>query len=267
MQFAQRLLSTRGGTIGLSIMAAVLAAVILLAYLHRYRQSVRDSGVPVTVLVAKSLIEKGTSGDVIANQDLYSVSSQPKGEVSDGAITDPATLKGRVASADIYPGEQLTVAKMATASTGSLANRLSADQRAVSVPVDAAHGMLGEVQAGDHVDVYAGFNVQRIGAGGVPDESSPTRPVLKLLVSDALVLNAPEAGARGIGGGGKTSLTLRLNDREAAAVAFASENGAVWTVLRPRANAAPTSPDLVSLETVLLGVPPVAVYRSLGGRQ
>jgi pilus assembly protein CpaB len=248
-------------------MAAVLAAVILLAYLHRYRQSVRDSGVPVTVLVAKSLIEKGTSGDVIANQDLYSVSSKPKGEVSDGAITDPATLKGRVASADIYPGEQLTLAKLSAATTGSLANRLNADQRAVSVPVDGAHGMIGQIEAGDHIDIYAGFNVQRVGSSGVPDPSAPTRPVLKLIATDILVLNAPEAGARGIGGGGKTALTLRLDDREAADVAFAADNGTLWTVLRPRANAAATSPDIVSAETLLLGVSPVAVYRSLGGRR
>ena len=89
MQFAQRLLSTRGGTIVLSAMAAVLAGVILLTYLHRYRESVKESGVAVTVLTAKSLIDKGTSGDIIASEGLYDVTSQPKSEVADGAITDP----------------------------------------------------------------------------------------------------------------------------------------------------------------------------------
>ena len=67
----RKTLSTRGGTIAVSAVAAALAAVILVAYLHRYRDSVRNSGVPVTVLVAKGLIEKGTSGDIIASQDLY----------------------------------------------------------------------------------------------------------------------------------------------------------------------------------------------------
>ena len=52
----------------------------------------------------------------------------------------------------------------------------------------------------------------------------------------------------------------------AAKLAFASDNGILWAVLRPRANAAPTSPDIVTLETVLFGVPPAAVVRSLGGR-
>ena len=62
MQYAQRLLSTRGGTIILSVLAGILAAAILVAYLHRYRASVRDANVPVAILTAKSLIQKGTPG-------------------------------------------------------------------------------------------------------------------------------------------------------------------------------------------------------------
>jgi len=69
VQWAQKLLSTRGGTIALSVTAAVLAGVILLTYLHRYRESVNASGADVTVLVAKNSISKGTSGDIIAAQD------------------------------------------------------------------------------------------------------------------------------------------------------------------------------------------------------
>ena len=98
MQWAQKLLSTRGGTIALSVMAAVLAGVILLAYLHRYRESVNEASTEVTVLTANGLIKKGTSGDVIASENLYGVSEQAKGDVADGAITDPAALKGRVAT-------------------------------------------------------------------------------------------------------------------------------------------------------------------------
>jgi len=109
-------------------MAAVLAGVILLTYLHRYRESVKESGTAVTVLVAKSLIDKGTSGDIIATEDLYEVTSQPKSEVQDGAITDPATLKGRVAAADIFPGEQLTAAKLAVSTSTSLSNSITGDK-------------------------------------------------------------------------------------------------------------------------------------------
>jgi pilus assembly protein CpaB len=268
VQAAQRLLSTRGGTIAVSAVAAALAAVILVAYLHRYRDSVRNSGVPVTVLVAKGLIEKGTSGDIIASQDLYQVSTLPKGEVVDGAITDPATLKGRVTTADVFPGEQLTAANLETGGATSLANRITGDERAVTIPIDAAHGMAGNISAGDHVDIYAGFNVKKLKADGTPDTAAAERPVLKLLVADVLVLEAPDEGSAAIGAGGsKTQLTLRMGDQDAASTAFAADNGILWAILRPKVNADTTSPEIISLETVLFGVPSVAVVNSLGGHK
>jgi Flp pilus assembly protein CpaB len=266
MQFAQRLLSTRGGTIAVSILAAVLAAAILITYLHRYRSSVRQSGVPVSVLVANGVIEKGTSGEVIANEDLYRVTTFPKGEVSDGAITDPDALKGSIAKADVFPGEQLTSAKFTTNEAGSLANRITADQRILTLPFDSAHGMIGQIAAGDRIDVYAGFNVRRLGADGRPEPGVAERAVLKLIVSDVQVLDVPKAGSGGIGGS-KARLTIRASDEDAAKMAFTADNGILWAVLRPRANASPTSPSIVSVETVLFGIPPVAVERSLGARR
>ena len=58
MQFAQRLLATRGGTIAVSGVAAVLAAIVFVAYLQRYRTSLKSASAPVTVLEAKNFIEK-----------------------------------------------------------------------------------------------------------------------------------------------------------------------------------------------------------------
>ena len=268
MQFAQRLLSTRGGTIALSVMAAVLAGAILLAYLHRYRESVNAASTHVTVLTANGLIKKGTSGDIIASENLYGVSEQAQGDVVDGAITDPAALKGRVATEDIFPGEQLTASKLAVSTSASLSNQITEDERAVNIPVDATHGMLGQIEVGDHVDLYAGFNVQAVGSNGVQDASTPSRPVLKLLVPDVLVLGTPSSSSGGLGGGSnsKSMLTLRLNDKDAAGAAFTAENGVLWVTLRPRANAEAPSPDIVSVETVLFGVPPVKVEKQLGAK-
>jgi Flp pilus assembly protein CpaB len=267
VQWAQKLLSTRGGTIALSVTAAVLAGVILLTYLHRYRESVKESNADVTVLVAKSIIDKGTSGDIIASQNLYELTTQQKSEVQDGAITDPATLKGRVATADIFPGEQLTAGKLGVSAITSFSDRITGDERAVNMPVDAAHGMIQQLQPGDHIDLYGGFNVQAIARNGVVDPSSPSKPVLKLIVPDVQVLGIPSTGSGGISSGtGKTMLTLAMTDQEAADSAFTAENGVLWVALRPRANADAPSPNLVSIETLLFGVPAVKVYKSLGGR-
>ncbi len=57
--------TTRRGSLLVGAAAAVLAGIILLAYLHSYRNSVNSGAAPVSVLVAKNLIQKGTPGDII----------------------------------------------------------------------------------------------------------------------------------------------------------------------------------------------------------
>lgn len=266
MQLAQRLLSTRGGTFAISAAAALLAAAVFIAYLHRYRDSVNSSNQPMTILVSKGLIEKGTPGNVVGSEGLYQVTSTPKDEVLDGAITDPDLLRGRLATEDIYPGQQLTVSQFTATGADAIGNRLTADQRAISVPIDAAHGLIGKVQTGDRVDVFGGFNVKRLNPDGSPDPDAAERPVLKLIMEDVTVIDAPELAAGGFARTEKSELTLRVTDEQAAELAFASDNGKVWIILRPKANAKATAPDIVTLETVLFGAPPVSIVKSLGGR-
>src|SRR5438128_158661 len=101
---SHKLFTTRRGTITLGIVAAALAGIVLLVYLNQYRNSVDSGGQPISVLVAKSLIQKGTPGAVVGSTGLYQVGSIPRNEVKSGAFVDPKTLTGKVATADIYPG-------------------------------------------------------------------------------------------------------------------------------------------------------------------
>ena len=105
---------SRGWTLALGIAAAALAAILLIAYLVQYRSSVNSSTEPTPVLVAKSLIPKGTSGTVIAEKGLFQAATLPKDDLKVGAISDPAYLNGRVAVADIFPGQQITTADVST---------------------------------------------------------------------------------------------------------------------------------------------------------
>jgi Flp pilus assembly protein CpaB len=177
-------------------------------------------------------------------------------------------LRGRVAVDDIYPGQQLTTADFSTTTTDAIATKISADQRAVSIPLDTAHGLIGHVRAGDHVDILGGFNIARVDRNGTPMQSGgAARPVLKLLMEDILVLTVPAEAAGGIGGGGRdATFVLRLTDQQAAELAFASDNGKIWFSLRPQSGAKAAAPSFVTLETLLLGVKPVTVVKSFGGR-
>jgi Flp pilus assembly protein CpaB len=212
------------------------------------------------------VIQKGTPGDVVGSTGLYQPSEVLRSNLKDGAFVDPTSLHGRVAAEDIYPGQQLTASDFAVASPTAIENKLSKFQRAITLPLDAAHGMIGQVQAGDHVEVLGGFQVQRINPDGTPAPNAATRPLLRVLVSNALVLAAPGSAGGGLGNNAK-SVVLRVSDRQAAELAFASDNGKVWVILKPPTGARAAAPSLVSLETILLGVQPIRVLRSFGGRR
>jgi Flp pilus assembly protein CpaB len=265
MQVVQKMLSTRGGTIALGGVAALMSAFVLLLYLNQYRSSVNADSEPVTVLVARTLIEKGMPGDVVGLRRLFESDQAPKSQIKDGAITDPATLRGRVAVEDIYPGQQLTVTDFGV-TTDALGARLAGKHRAIAVPLDSARGMVGKVEPGDRVDVLAGFNV--LAAGG----TGQGRPVVKVIMQDALVLDAPATTNAGVGTVNQTAnVVLRVNRDQAVEIAWAVDNGKVWVVLRPRAGAPPTRPGVVTAESLLTGVKPVTVYgqvrRLVGGRR
>ena len=231
----------------------MIAAGILLVAMSRYRHNVDTSGNQETVFVASGLIQKGTSGDAIASGQLFTSTSVAVKQASTGAIADAAQLRGKVAVADIYPGQQLTASDFAT--TGGLAAQLGANQRAITVTLDQSHGMVGEVHNGDHVDVYAGINLDP-GTGR-------TQPLVRLLMSNVQVLQAATAGSGGLGASQNPSnqfsnITLNVNDSQAGALAYASDNGKLWLVLRPANATSTTPPATTTAQSLLLGSKPVS---------
>jgi hypothetical protein len=67
-----------------------------------------DETAPTPVLVANRTIEAGTSGMIVAREQMYTATTIPKKEVLEGAIADPTFLRGRAAAVQILPGKQLT---------------------------------------------------------------------------------------------------------------------------------------------------------------
>jgi pilus assembly protein CpaB len=241
-----KLVSTRRGAVVVAGVSALLAAVVLMVFLNQYRRSLNSEGAPATVLVARSLIEKGSSGTVIAQDSIFQIARVKKSELKNGAIADPANLRGMVATDDIYPGEQLLIGDFAHA-TGGVRERIAGDQRAISLPLDNAHGMIGDVQTGDHVDVYV--VLRAAGTTGTGEN----RSLLKTLIQDTVVLRAPKGAKAGVGGPTSTDeVVLRATDAQAAKLAFASDNAKIWIVLRPKIGSAQGKPAVVDERTLLL---------------
>jgi Flp pilus assembly protein CpaB len=249
MEIAEKLTSSRGGTLVIAGLAALLAGASILVYLNRYRDSVKASGTPVTVLVAKKIIHKGTPGTAIATKGLFKQVTVRESQLRNGAFSDPASLRGQVATAEVFRGQQLTTADFSLGAS-SLASSLTGVQRVMSVPLDSAHGLIGGIQQGDHVDVFAGFNVITTSSEG------RQRPMLRLIAQNVPVVTVGSTKGS-LGSNTTTNVSLRVDNRQAAEFAFTADNGKLWLVVRPPNGAKPARPGIVTVETVLLGVPPL----------
>ncbi len=223
-------MSSRGWAIALGIGAIVLAAILLVVYLDRYRARVGGENAPTPVLVAKQYIPAGTPGTLIATGPMYAPTTLPRKEVEVGAIADPQYLSGRAASAEIFPGQQFTATDFATTDTASVDSQITGTQRALSISIDNVHGSLSQIQAGDSVDIYTAI------AG-----------VVKLFRPNVKVLAVPSQ----TGPSGGSNLILRLETKDAATFAYAADNTQLWFVIRPVVNAKPTKPATATAASVL----------------
>lgn len=227
-----KLLSTRRGTIVVAAICTLLAAGVLVYAAARYRQSVQSGGGTRTVLVASATIPKGTSGDVIASQQLFHEQSVAAKQVTAGAVADTALLHGKVAATDISPGQQLTAGEFT--STGGYVSQLAPDERIISLPLDSSHGLKGVVEVGDRVDVYGDLKLEG-GAGNARDVSL-------LLLSNVQVLAVNQNAGGGLGSAnGTADVVLKVKASAAAALALASDQGKVWLVLRGSDAAEPSA--------------------------
>jgi len=223
-------MSSRGWAIALGIGAIVLAGLLLVVYLNRYRARVGGASVPTPVLIANKVIKKGTPGSIIQSQVMYEATTLPKKEVDVGAISDPQYLAGRAAAADIFPGSQLTDADfIAETSGGAVASQITGTQRALSVSIDNVHGSLSQVQVGDTVDVYTSVEGK-----------------VCLFHPNVTVLAIPTTA----GPSGNGNLVVRVDSKDAADFAYAADHTQLWFVLRPIAGAKPTAPRCGDLQSI-----------------
>src|SRR5947208_2136782 len=223
-------MSSRGWAIALGIGAVVLAAILLVVYLDRYRARLSSREAPTPVLVAKRLIPRGTSGSLIASQAMYVPTTLPRKEVVVGAVSDPQYLVGRAAAADILPGQQFTAVDFAASDTSAVNSQITGSQRGVALSISGVNAVDSQVRAGDSVDVY-------IGVAGI----------VKLFRPDVKVLAIPSV----LGPNGTGNLIIRVESKDVANWEFASNNAQLWFVVRPVTGAKPSKRSTANAATVL----------------
>jgi Flp pilus assembly protein CpaB len=229
-------MSSRGWAIALGIGAVVLAAILLVVYLDRYRSRVAGENAPTPVLVAKQLIPSGTPGTLVASQSMYAPTTLPQKEVEVGAISDPSYLSGRAAAADIFPGQQLTATDFAASDTASVDSQITGTQRGISIAIDGVHGSSSQVMPGDSVDVYISLGARASGGN-----------LVKLFRPNVKVLTTPSVP----GPAGGSNLVLRIDTKDAATWAYAADNAQFYFVLRPVVGAKQTKKSQATVASLL----------------
>jgi Flp pilus assembly protein CpaB len=225
-------MSSRGWAIALGIGAIVLATIMLIVYLDRYRARVGGRNAPTPVLVANRTIPAGTPGTIVATGSMYTAKTLPKKEVEEGAIADPTYLQGRAAAAEILPGQQLTALDFAADPNTTVSSQLIGPQRAISVSIDNVHGSLAQVRPGDSVDVYI-----ELGAGPRGQQ------IVKLFRPNVEVLTTPTPEGQ--------ALMLRMDTKDVADFMYAADNATFYFAVRPAAGAAKTKKDSATATALL----------------
>ena len=247
-----RYAATRRGAVTIAALAAALAGIVLLVFISQYKHNVQGGTLERSALIANQLIPKGTSGAVVVSEALSKATTVQQDNLQAGALSSAVGLTAKVATRDIYPGEQITASDFAS-NADPLRGELTGDQRAIAVPIDSAHGLIGEIRAGDSVDVLASLSGS--------STSGQNQPAVRTLVQNVLVLKAPSSGGNSVSGSSTQNLTVRVTGDQAAQIAFAADNGKVWFILRPPAGAKNDQPSSVTLSGLLAGAPTTGAGR------
>jgi pilus assembly protein CpaB len=225
----------------ISVALALLAAAALVLYTSRLRQEAADVSDAVRVVVATRDIPSGTPvEEAFADGDL-AYQNLRRGDVADGAFQNVDAAEGQVVTSDMFENDQLTASRTGRPQTQGLSYRISGNQRAIEIPLNRAAGLLGDVVAGDRVDVFTNYR---------DADTVVTFPAVRA----ALVL-ASEVPADDVSGTGAGSLTLAVTDEEAMRIVNALRNAqggtetdsAIWMVATPRTGATQTTLGPLSL--------------------
>lgn len=133
----------------LSLILALAAAGAVYSYLKQLEERSNAAVNLVTVLVANQEIPARTK----LNEAMFAMAQVPIMALHQGAVSDKSALAGAFARERLVPGEQLLNTRLIfTENNNSLAYQISADHRAVTIPVNKVSGVAGYILPGDFVD-------------------------------------------------------------------------------------------------------------------
>lgn len=212
----------------IAAISAVATALAVYLYLSSVQKPVDIERAPVVLAMAKIAAGQEIKAEMVEVKDL------PVEAIHLQAARSADEVVGRIASAQIEPGEQMMIPRFFKAgeSSNTLAYAVEKGKRAFTVAVDAVSGIAGLVKPRDHVDVLIIVGVSQ---GSLqPQEAQIVTTYSEILLQDILVLATNQAMQEGgvTDGAAVETVTLSVTPDQAVQLNLAASEGKIRLVLR-----------------------------------
>jgi pilus assembly protein CpaB len=228
---------------------AIVGTLLLVSYVQASEARAQQDLQPVEVLVVQEQIPKGSDLEKI--KSAVKSTSLPSASVPNGALKSLDGLSGKVAAADLLPGEPLLGARLADPDTLSAPGSVPVPDgmQEISVQLEAQQVVGGRIAAGDTVGIVVLFDKGALKDS--PDVESGQQVFHKVLVTSVQRSTAkastggdPAAQANTELPTGQLIVTFARNDADSTRIAFGAHFGSLWLTKEP-STAAEGSPLVV----------------------
>jgi pilus assembly protein CpaB len=198
-----------------AVVLAGAAAYLSYEYAHKADTRAQKNVQRVDVLVAKSDISKGTTAAQALNSGLIGTKKVPRAILPPSAVANAADLTDKISVATISKGQFIVGDSFVKpAEVGGFSATVPKGHEAITISVDASHGVAGFIQPGDRVNVLWSGPVSDLN-GGVA--SADANPVTAFLVPGVKVLAVGQTTANTAPAATSTSAGLTTSGQPAGA--------------------------------------------------
>ena len=223
---------TRRLAIGIAVVCAALAALLILFFLRSLEQRATPIEAAKNVELVTPLHDI-TAGTIIRSEMLGTM-ERPADQVPAGAMRLASQIVGQAGLVDLPAGQPITSAQVQ--SPTQLSYRVPEGMRAVTVAIDPVVGVAGFLEPGDRVDVIATFeigevtvtrtvlqNIKLLALGTTATADKPKRPPAE--GEEAEVRAAPQE---------QPNATLAVDPEQAQTLILSDARGKLRLALRPK---------------------------------
>lgn len=212
-----------------ALLMGLVTTMLFFNYMKRFDEASALGDNVISVVAAKQAIKANTK---IAD-GMLEIMQVPGNGVHQQAVKKPADAVGKVASADLAPGEILLSHRLKNQQEESVivSKKVQEGYRAVTVGVNLVQSVSNLIEPGDYVDVVS-----------TPTDKQSERLLSTMIMENLRVL---AIGRRMIEATPETpyaeysTVTLEVKPQDAVTIINADERGNISLVLRSRVNTAP----------------------------